>query len=254
MKHLKDIVVESFFDDELVDDSKHLEKTVKEEIKRFLKENYKGGSRCRISRKPNEDGKYVVDCKGVLYVSNLSMERLTTDTFIFGEISDSFNISRTRNLTSLEGAPKKVGGSFYCNDCTSLTSLEGAPEEVEETFSCSWCNSLTNLKGAPKTCHSFLCYDCESLTSLEGAPEEVSGDFYCNSCKKLTSFKGAPKKIGANFRASGCVGIKKSTVGFPKEIGGDVDVSDCGFQSHMDIWSISKIGGKLKVHWNGNYL
>lgn len=229
MKHLKDIV-ESFFDDELIDDPKHLEKTVKEEIKQFLKENYKGSSRCRISRKPNEDGKYIVDCKDDLQSKNTSMERLTTDTFIFGEIEGTFNVSRARSLTSLEGAPKKVR-SFYCNDCVSLTSLEGAPEDVKGTFSCSWCNSLTNL---------------------EGAPQEVV-EFYCNSCKQLTSFKGAPEKVGGNFRASGCTGIK-SAEGFPKEIGGDVDVSNSGFRTHNEVRSISKIGGKLKVLWNGNYL
>lgn len=250
MKHLKDIVVESFFDDEL-DDTKHLGNAIKEEIKQFLKNNYKGLSRCKISRKPNEDGKYVVDCKGDLQSKNTSMEHLTTDTFIFGEIEGTFNVSRTRGLISLEGAPKKVR-SFYCNYCFSLSSLEGAPQEVEGTFSCSWCSSLTTLNGAPKACHTFYCYDCKSLISLEGAPEEVV-EFYCNSCKKLTSFKGAPEKINGNFRANGCVGIK-STEGFPKEVGGDVDVSDCGFQSHNDIWKISKIGGGLKIHWNGNYL
>ena len=251
MKHLKDIVAESFFDDDIVDDPKHLEKTVKEEIKQFLKENYKGSSRCKISRKLNEDGKYVVDCKDDLQSKNTSMERLTTDTFVFGEINGTFNVSRTRHLASLEGAPKKVR-SFYCNDCISLTTLEGAPQEVEGTFACSWCNSLTNLEGAPEACHSFYCYDCKSLISLEGAPQEVV-DFYCNSCKKLTSFKGAPEKVGGNFRASGCAGIK-SAEGFPKEIGGDVDVSDSGFRTHNEVREISKIGGKLKVLWNGNYL
>jgi hypothetical protein len=38
-------------------------------------------------------------------------------------------------LTSLEGAPKEVGGNFYCPN-NQLTSLEGAPKEVGGSF---WC-------------------------------------------------------------------------------------------------------------------
>ena len=60
------------------------------------------------------------------------------------------------SLTSLRGAPQKVGGDFWCSRCTSLTSLEGAPQEVGGTFSCA---------------------DCPSLTSLEGVPQKVGRDF-----------------------------------------------------------------------------
>ena len=66
----------------------------------------------------------------------------------------------SKGITSLEGAPQKVEGRFYC-DNNSLTSLKGAPKEV---------------KG------SFHCYN-NSLTSLEGAPKEVEGDFYCQKNK-----------------------------------------------------------------------
>ncbi len=37
--------------------------------------------------------------------------------------------SHTNKLTSLEGAPKEVGGDFVCSK-NKLTSLEGAPKEV----------------------------------------------------------------------------------------------------------------------------
>ena len=98
------------------------------------------------------------------------------------------------NLTSLEGAPKEVGGDFSCNS-NNLTSLEGAPKEVGGSFSCN-SNNLTSLKGAPKEVGgSFSCYS-NRLTSLEGAPKEVGGDFYVDSIftekeiRKVCNVKG----------------------------------------------------------------
>ena len=49
------------------------------------------------------------------------------------------------SLTSLKGAPKEVGKSFYCGD-NKLTSLEGAPRKVGGDFYCSH-NQLTSLYG-----------------------------------------------------------------------------------------------------------
>ena len=73
-------------------------------------------------------------------------------------IKNDFSCPNCNSLTSLEGAPKEVGGDFICSICTSLTSLEGAPQKVGRDFDCS---------------------GCTSLTSLEGAPKEVGGYFYC---------------------------------------------------------------------------
>jgi len=72
-----------------------------------------------------------------------------------------------------------VEGNFRCID-NSLTSLEGAPEKVGGSFLCYY-NSLTSLKGAPeKVGGDFYCSN-NSLTSLEGAPKEVGRDFYCSN-------------------------------------------------------------------------
>ncbi len=71
----------------------------------------------------------------------------------FGNISGSFNCCLNQ-LTSLEGAPQKVGGGFYCSN-NKLKSLVGAPQKVGG---------------------NFYCYN-NKLTSLEGAPQEVGGDF-----------------------------------------------------------------------------
>ena len=94
-------------------------------------------------------------------------------------------------IASLEGAPKKVGGNFYCSN-NNLTSLKGAPKEVGKDFNCSN-NNLTTLEGAPmKVGGGFYCWK-NQLTSLIGAPREVVGRFDCSD-NNLTSLKGAPLK------------------------------------------------------------
>jgi hypothetical protein len=51
-------------------------------------------------------------------------------------------------LTSLEGAPRSIGGSFNCSR-NMLTSLEGAPRSIERSFYCAH-NMLTSLKDIHK--------------------------------------------------------------------------------------------------------
>ena len=46
------------------------------------------------------------------------------------------------DLISLEGAPKKVGWNFNCNQCDNLESLKGAPKEVGWNFYCWGCENL----------------------------------------------------------------------------------------------------------------
>jgi hypothetical protein len=62
-------------------------------------------------------------------------------------VEDFFSCSNNK-LTSLVGAPGKVGGSFYC-DRNKLTSLEGAPGDVKWNFECEN-NPLQTLVGAPQ--------------------------------------------------------------------------------------------------------
>ncbi len=99
-------------------------------------------------------------------------------------------------LTSLEGAPQKVGGSFYCND-NQLTTLEGAPREVGGLFVCEN-NQLTSLEGAPQEVEGHFYCENNQLTTLAGAPREVRGNFWCDH-NQLTSLEGAPQKVGRDF-------------------------------------------------------
>ena len=92
-------------------------------------------------------------------------------------VKGNFNCGNNQ-LTSLAGAPQKVGGGFYCSD-NQLTSLAGAPQKVGGHFDC-YNNQLTSLAGAPqKVGGDFEC-DGNQLTSLAGAPQKVRGVFKCD--------------------------------------------------------------------------
>ena len=88
-------------------------------------------------------------------------------------------------IASLEGAPKKVGGNFYCSN-NNLTSLKGAPKKVGRDFDCYY-NKLTSLEGAPREVgRSFDC-SLNNMTIIEGAPREVGRGFRCiNNSTKFT--------------------------------------------------------------------
>ena len=201
---LLDYINESLLDDEDVLMKDTSNEVIKNEILKFLKENYFRSAKFKISKKPI-NGKYIVDCTTSLEVENRNITSLTNKYFVFGVVNGYFYCSFCDPLTSLEGAPKKVDGNFNCIRCDSLTSLKGAPKEVGGSFSCSYCNSLTSLKGAPKEVGgSFYCFNCNSLTSLEDAPKKVGRDFKCYDCKSLTSLKGAPEKVGRDFNCRNC--------------------------------------------------
>jgi hypothetical protein len=131
----------------------------------------------------------------------------------FGVVTWNFNCSGNK-LTSLEGAPKKVGGGFGCYN-NALTSLKGAPHEVGGRFYC-YNNKLTSLRDAPKKVGGdFHCGNNE-LTSLKDAPQEVGGYFHCGS-NALTSLEGAPKKVGGDFD---CFHNELTSLeGAPKKVG-----------------------------------
>ena len=174
-------MIESIFDT----DEDTIDESIKDQIKQFLNNNFKNASKCKISKKPNKDGKYEVSSNGDVEVKNQSITSLTNGLFIWVNIKGNFVCDYCDLLISLEGAPKEVSGSFSCDFCDSLISLEGAPEKVGKFFSCFHCNLLTSLEGAPKKVGmGFDCAYCKSLTSLEGAPEEVGEDFNCSAGRK----------------------------------------------------------------------
>lgn len=142
--------------------SKSSDKSIKEEIRAFLNKHYMGGTlgdKCKISKNPDVDGKYIVDITARnIQVIQKGLTHLTNSYFKFGTV--------------------KVKQSFTCHLCNDLLSLEGAPRYIEG---------------------NFICYGCPNLTSLEGAPEIVSGDFTCYDCKNLKSIIGIPKEVDGTF-------------------------------------------------------
>ena len=193
---------ESLLDDDLVDKT---DKMIKDEIKAFLKANYKGS--IKISRKPNNDNKYEVSSTTNIEVKNKNITSLTNGMFIWANVDGYFNCVMCKSLKSLEGAPKEIAYNFNCSHCIGLESLEGAPEKVGGCFYCSYCSSLKSLKGAPKEVgRGFYCSSCISLESLEDALKKVGEDFYCDRCNSLKSLAGAPKEVGRNFYCNDCAG------------------------------------------------
>ena len=135
------------------------------------------------------------------------------------KVGGDFGCSKN-SLTSLKGSPQTVGQGFYCFD-NQLTSLEGAPEEVAENFDCSN-NHLTSLKGLPKEIVGYFDCSHNELTSLKGSPQEIGQSFYCSS-NQLTSLQGAPQKIGRSFSCSD--NQLTSLEGSPQEISGHFNCS-----------------------------
>ena len=199
-QYIGETINESILDDEdvLLDPERD-----KEIIKSWIEDNYKIGGRLKI----NND--YTVDCSGNVVVKNSNIESLTNGMFHWGKIGEDFNCYRCKNLKSLEGAPKEVGGYFDCSYCENIRSLEGAPKYVRSNFYCSYCENLKSLEGAPtKVRGGFSCSGCKYLTTLNGAPEEVGGSFYCSGCENIRSLEGAPEKVGGYLQCKNCKNLK----------------------------------------------
>ncbi len=127
--------------------------------------------------------------KGDLDLAGKDFEKLPDLSKVI--VEGNFYCHRCYNLTSLKGAPKKVGKGFSCWGCYHLTSLDGASEKVGGYFDCWGCDNLTSLAGAPKEVgRDFDCHNCKSLISLYGSSEKVEGDFRCSDNKNLTSLVG----------------------------------------------------------------
>ena len=240
MKSLKEYIVEG-----LLDRVKNKEVNHDALIKEFLEANY-DIRWCSYTIK-NIKRKFIVDVKGNIMVKNKDITSLTNGLFEFGVVSENFNCHDCKSLTSLQGAPKEVGGRFCCNWCNSLKNLEGAPESCRG-FYCAHCDNLTSLKGAPqKVDGGFDCDYNDSLTSLEGAPKKVGGGFDCGHCKSLTSLIGGPKEVGGNFYCIYCESLR-SLEGAPKKVAGEFCCNDCGVKfKTTDIKKYTKVVGYIRV-------
>ena len=115
MMNLKNYIIESLFD--IDDNIDKIDKDIEKQIKEFLNNNFTISSKYKISKKPNKDGKFEVLSKGNIEVKNKLITSLTNGSFIWTSIKGDFICSNCKSLTSLEGAPKEVGGVFCCAAC-----------------------------------------------------------------------------------------------------------------------------------------
>lgn len=156
MRDLRTYINEGIFDIE--DNIQNIDKQIKKEIRKFIHENFRGVSSCKISSKPNKDGKYEVSSTGTIEIANRDIKALTNGLFVWKKVDGSFTCNSCEKLKSLEGAPRIVGKDFVCQFDTSLTSFEGAPNEIGRTFNAMFCSSLISLKGSPSIVgNSYAC-------------------------------------------------------------------------------------------------
>jgi hypothetical protein len=156
-----------------------------------------------------KSGKFIVNTNDGVRTKRSDIPHLNGGgLFEWGEVK-SFDCSNSRNIKTLEGAPKICSG-FGCNNCSNLKSLKGAPHKCDR-FICCDCKNLKSLEGAPNECSGeFNCSGCDKLTSLKGSPKKVSGDFVCSNCHSLKSLKGLPDDVEGNLICRYCENLKST--------------------------------------------
>ena len=137
--YVKDCINENYLhesvwdiEDNIEDDN---EASILDEVKHFLTTHYVMSVSktfdmrdCKITLDKTIN-KYIVNCKYDVEVAgdhgHKDVTQLTNGMFEWGKVNGCFDCRDCVNLTSLEGAPKKVGMQFYCTSCPNLHSLDG---------------------------------------------------------------------------------------------------------------------------------
>lgn len=149
------------------------------------------------------------DCDIFIYDNYLINGKIP---YPFTECTGDFKAFEVTQLVSMKNFPNDVGKSCTVYGCEQLTSLEGAPKHVGGNFSCQK-TPIKSLEGAPiNVGRNFICDEVDYLESLEGAPKHVGGTFSCSKCPSLTSLDGLPTTIGGDL----CCGEKFKGKEIPK--------------------------------------
>jgi hypothetical protein len=98
-----------------------------------------------------------------------------------------------QNLTSLEGMPPEIMGTFFAQN-NLLTSLQYGPEIIHGDFQC-WDNRLTTLEHGPHTVDKDYIVSTNRLVSLKGSPQIVKGKFDCSNNPNLRNMIGGPQRV-----------------------------------------------------------
>ena len=98
------------------------------------------------------------------------------------------------NLTSLEGCPDIISGSFNCSR-NKLKSLSDGPKLVDGDYNCRT-NQLTSLRFTPEHITGAFRCDHNQLTNLHNGPQRVDGHYQCSFNDHLTDLVGCASHIG----------------------------------------------------------
>lgn len=129
-------------------------------IEQFINDNYRLSydrsfktGKVTIKKRPNKDGRYIVDCKADCDVSlSAWANSMTNDMFVWGKVRN-FNICDNDNIKSLKGCPEEVE-YFSIMRCKNLKSFDGIPK-VTRYFNFGYNGikvtkeELKNISGAP---------------------------------------------------------------------------------------------------------
>lgn len=132
------------------------------------------------------DGK--IDVQGPVYITYCKFKKLPLS---FGNISGDCDFMGT-SLTTLEGAPEKVGG-FFRIQSTKCTSLKGAPEYVGKDFYCTGV-PITSLEYSPSHIGGFIDVRHTKIPNLIGLTSDVKS-VYCGEDYAFRSFEGCPEVL-----------------------------------------------------------
>ena len=101
---------------------------------------------------------------------------------VLGDINANNN-----NLSSLEGCPFIIYGSFYCGH-NRLRTLKGAPRVTERGFYCEN-NALTSLKYCPQQIGGNFVAENNNLQHLLYFPKFINGFVYLDNNRALGDFQ-----------------------------------------------------------------
>lgn len=143
-------------------------------------------------------------------------------------VKGRFCVDDCSNLISLKGSPKECY-HYWCAMCNSLTSFDGAPEKIYGSFNGSHCNNVKYLD-VPymKVERNFSCEYCGNLISFRGAPKVIKNAFIADGCRRVKNLVGLPNVIGKELYLvkTGVVSLE----GCPKKVGELFDIHFAGRQ------------------------
>lgn len=152
MKPLQEYIIESLLDDF---DEIERKSVRREDVEEYLKKYYISREPFKISSKPNKDGYYEVSTDNKVEAKTTDIPAITNGIFIFTEVGGYFSIRNCKKITTLQGAPKKVGADFICTGCESLKSFEGGPERVQGVIKVDRCGKSFKESEINKICKYY---------------------------------------------------------------------------------------------------